>query len=223
MVSFPQLAKMSDAEKLDYCFGTREPRLAGYPHLIVPRSGWSSPGWFVDTILNVVMHTNAGVWGEALADTEGQDLAEVDDARLVEGFARWERPPNQWKLFVHVAQGRSTDRFTALVDTNAGVEILRKMAASRTNRDDMPAYIDNMADWIDDLGWVYFPLAYECPAAMFAVSKEKAAVIDGTERILRNCSITYARLLRQSGKWSLVMFSHPYKDEPAAPATPDQV
>jgi hypothetical protein len=203
-------SNLSDADKLKDCFGSQEPRIATYPHLLLPRVGWSQPAWAIDTLLNVVLRTAGGVWGEDLAERDSESAAEMD-GRLVRHFVDWEKPANQWKLFVHVAEGRSTDRFTAVLDTKVSLAVLERMARCEVNRDNMPVYINRMADWIDELGWAYFPLAYECPYAMLASNRERAAAVEEMEAILRNCHLGYARLVCHSGNWKVASFSHPYK------------
>jgi hypothetical protein len=170
---------------IDGAFGTDQPRVLEFPHVIVRRHGQNPPAWVLNHFLANIAKQPGGIWGrEPLVDRRGRRYVEDLEYSLDE-FVAWEHPVNQWELFTHVSTGRDTERFTAVIAAATSIEVLRAMESRVSSEDGRQASaMEGMGDIIESLRWAYIPLFGECPWAMFLVARRDAPMIDELSTVL---------------------------------------
>lgn len=184
-------------------FGRFDPLLPCYPHCIfVPTPGR------LRIVANVV-GCKIGLFGgiAPLARPDGTPYLPPDDG-VIDDFVFWEVPRNQDEVFRYDGGAQNVP---FLIDTRTPAVLLKRLNAFSTIRYhgvdergrrygdyDYCDYIELIAAFVNDLGWVYIPLESEGEFAMFVTAPEKAEWVEQVRKEIGEAAFS---LIPDGNRW----------------------
>lgn len=185
-----------DEWKFDLCFGTRNPCLGHFPHLIIKKSQHD------DKILQVIASTLGcplGVWGdEPQVKADGQPYIAPEDGRVISDFVLWKLPRNQEFVLNPNVMGRSYG-FRMHISTDTPPHVLERFYTEQRSNDDYYKLIEHVCGWINILNWVYIELSDETDYAIFVTSSQYQDLVRQVETAVTVLKVPTGKLVPNEG------------------------
>ena len=157
--------------QLIVAFGSKDPELARFPHVIFPATHG-----FVDIAMSAVNEPIA-VWGSESPYASKDVWATEDSTEL---FYEWRCPESQKYAREFGAKGE-LQGFTMIIPLNTPRELISLMYKEMWNDSAeywYPYCIQKIHVWINALRWAYIPLEYEAQFGMFVAGVGQEELVD---------------------------------------------
>jgi hypothetical protein len=186
----------SSGWKFDLCFGSHQPRLGDFPHIISKNDQPDKTLKIIATAVNGPV----GIWGdEPRTGDKGAIFIAPSDGKMISSFSLWKEPANQEYALNPSRFGRSYGfRMYIAADTSAAV--LEHIDDTQIDRDYYPN-IERVCGWLNDLGWVYIELSDEAEYAIFSTSRQNASLFQEVTQALKTSLISVGSLVRKGTRF----------------------